>query len=827
MSIHPIEHHPTTHQLHRRTVLGIGAGLAAAGSAFSVFGPPAAHAQDEYELMRQRYAELLCGPSDADMSHPAIQDAVRARDAVMATHLGNITDQSDRVFSDLPLTDLADDESAMVQSTSLQLSTMAKVWGTPTSEYHQDSDVAETIVTGLQKLCELQYHEGHREFGNWYHWEIGAPRGIVDTASIMGDHVPDELRQTIAAAIEWYIPDPNYNYPPYHPDGQKWNNGSNRLEMCLYAIVGAILGRQPERIELGATAAPIAYEYVTEESGFYRDGSFLYHVNVPYTGSYGRALVLAASLILPLLSGTTWEIPPEGTKPLMTGVERCIRPWVYNAQTLSGVLGRAVSRSNVDAYGVMSAVLALAEGAEPDLRTHWYGVVKGWMERDAQDAFFEQNEVIHAIYAARLAASPVEALPEPVGSHLFPEMDRFTHRQSGWCVSVSTASFRTRRWEVMSGENLKCWHQSAGTRYLHIDEDLGQYVSNWFPTMDPLRFPGTTVDALPQEDMSGGLPAWPGDERKIGPVGIDHVTGGTSVGGRREDDGFYVEASNAVWVHHTQPWNSTGFARLAWFTLADGVVCLGSGITAGDSGHPMESILDQRMVLIDAARTWYADGQPVPGSDELGWEDELSGVRALTLPGVESFIALGEPFTVRMKHEERQGAWRDINTGRSATVHTGEYQTAWLDHGADAKDAAFAYLLAPGLSAADAHRRSQSPGVTVLANTAELQAVRAGDFTGLVFHSAGELRDRGVTVVCPDEVTVALLRSKDGVEVAVSDPTQQDRVLECVITIPGLRSYRIEHADDGISHTSERNDLRLTINSDAGDGGSYRLELRR
>lgn len=814
------------HPIRRRRLFQLGAGLATTAGAFSVFGAtPAWAADDEYDALRERYVQLLCGPTDADMSPPSVQAAVQARDGVMATHLASMSDQPDRVFSNLVLVDLT--SSSNVQTTALQLSTMAKVWGTPTSAYHHDADVAEIVVSGLAKLVELQYHAGHQEFDNWYHWEIGAARGVVDSTAILHDHVPPDLLQQVADAIEWYIPDPNYNYPPYRPEGQSWNTGSNRLEMCLYTAVGAILGRQPERIALAASAAPIAYEYVTEESGFYRDGSFLFHVNVPYSGSYGRALILAASLVLPLLSGSQWEIPPEGTKPLMTGVERCVRPWVYNAVTLPGVLGRAVSRGDVDAYGLMSAILALAEGADAELKQTWYGIVKGWMERDPQQQFFQQNEVIHAIYAARLIASPVTAVPEPSGSQLFAEMDRLTHRGPGWCFSLSTASFRTRRWEVMSGENLKCWHQSAGTRYLHMAADPGQYVTNWFPTMDPLRFPGTTVDARPQEDMSGGLVAWPGDERKIGPVGIDQMTGGSSVGGTRASDGFYQGATNAVWVHHTQPWESTGFAKLAWFTLADGVVCLGAGITAGDSGHPMESILEQRMVLLDEAKTWYVNGRLVPGSDQLEWQREVRGVKALTLPGVASFLALDEPLTVNLKHEERQGAWRDINTGRSATVHTGEYQTAWLDHGVHASAERFGYFLAPGLGVDDAMARVRNLGITVVSNTPEVQAVRSGEFLGLVFHEAGTIRDRGLTCTCPDEVTLSILRTDNRIELAMADPTQQERSLEWTVAVPGLRSWSLGHVDEGLTVDKGADVVTVTVDDSAADGRSFRLELLR
>src|SRR5699024_7624374 len=153
--------------------------------------------------------------------------------------------------------------------------------------------------------------------------------------------------------------------------------------------------------------------------------------------------------------------------------------------------------------------------------------------------------------------SGIDALPEHDGTCLFPDMDRFTHRGPGWCISVATASSRTRRWDVMGGENAKAWHQNAGTRSRHLDSDPRQYVQGWFPTVDPYRMPGTTIDTAPQEDLAGGMEAFPGDTERIGPVGIDDATGGSSVGGRYERDGFYADATHATWAHHTQSWRST------------------------------------------------------------------------------------------------------------------------------------------------------------------------------------------------------------------------------------------------------------------------------
>src|SRR5699024_12433301 len=125
--------------LTRRAALGLSAGLFAGSRAFSVFSPSAqalaarADTEDEFELILQRYSELMAGPPDADTSHPQLQEALAAmsgRTEELLTLIEPGPDR-DRVFDDLPLVDL--DYTSEIQSTALQLSELAQSWAAPGS----------------------------------------------------------------------------------------------------------------------------------------------------------------------------------------------------------------------------------------------------------------------------------------------------------------------------------------------------------------------------------------------------------------------------------------------------------------------------------------------------------------------------------------------------------------------------------------------------------------------------------------------------------------------------------------------------------------------
>src|SRR5699024_6229395 len=166
----------------RRTFI-MGSGIIGAGLAVpTIFSPEVADAATPYEQVLARYAELLVGAPDADVSHPAVQEALEGKaqrcDELRAALVAG--PDRDRVFQDLPLVDL--DYSLEIQSTALHLSSMAQAWAAPGSRYLGHEELGAEIIAGLQTLHDLQYHAGQAEFGNWYHWEIGGPRGIVETA---------------------------------------------------------------------------------------------------------------------------------------------------------------------------------------------------------------------------------------------------------------------------------------------------------------------------------------------------------------------------------------------------------------------------------------------------------------------------------------------------------------------------------------------------------------------------------------------------------------------------------------------------------------------
>lgn len=806
--------HVGNNEISRRTILKVGAGVGVAVGAagFSIFSPRTAHAADEFELIRNRYVELLVGPADADTSAPEIVKKIEQMTADTDALLAEVVhdDGRDRVFADLPLVDITESDS--IQLTALNLSNMAKSWAAPGSPYQSDPDLGKVIVDGLQTLHDLAYNADTSEFDNWYHFEIGTPRGILETATMVGSIVPDQLRNDLIAAVTHFIPDPKFQYPPDDPRHHE-STGSNRLYLCQNVLVAAALVEDADRAALAAGGIPDAIKLTTLKDGMYFDGSVIAHTNVPYTGTYGRELVTTSSFVLAMLGGTQWDLDEAEIGPFRKGVVRAFVPWTSFAQTHMPVGGRAVGRGNMTSAWLMGGTLALAEGAPAELAREWQGYVRGWLELSTAVNFFAERPLSEALLGQKLLDSDVPALHDTPGPRLFPEMDRILARGDGWCFTIATASTRTRGFETQNDENLKAWHQGSGARYLYVDTEQAQYL-NWFPTVDPNRMPGTTIDTQQFGESQDG-------------AGAFVFVGGSQVGGTRADDGFYQQPAYAGWVQQLESYESDMVAKLSWFFLGDRIVCLGADIHGGSADNLVETILENRAVKNEQLQQWYVNGALVAESGQNGWRTSIPEVRNMTLPGCAGFVMLGDPRTVEFVRETRSGAWSDLSPKYDPTVHTNDFHTAWLDHGAAPQEASFAYLMAPLATPERTDELTSDPGVTVLRNDVTVQAVMADGigFVSANFHDEAVIEAGPLSISGRKETCVSLLSTERRMEIAMADASQIRTERRTILTLPSDQQPRLVYADPTVEVNISGSEVDMLIDCSTPDGRSHHVEL--
>lgn len=564
--------------LSRRRFVGVVGGLAAGAAVGSLRDVPALAApatratSDVFETMRVRCVGLLTG-GDFDGADPDFAAAVAQVDETATAHR-DLVDRSadrDRVFADLPLAvEDSYDASARVSTTLIRLEQLAVAYRTPGSAFEGDAGLLADVLAGMDTANRVMYHAGREEFGNWYHWEIAGPNALMNTCVLVSAHVPAEALARYIAAVDHFIPDPHYQYID---ERRKPSTDSNRMHLCRAVLLRGVLGRSTEKIELSRAALTDVFGYVTSGVGFYADGSYRYHNNLAYTGSYGLAFIDQFSDQLVLYGGSPWELTGTEADFAFGTVDRAFAPVVYNGQVLDFVRGRAISRyTGGGEVGLLATeiVLRLADATDVPTGARWRAMAKGWLARNGSDDPLAGGTIPRiALFKDVLGDPAVVAAPEPVHHVLFANMDRAVHRRRGWAYAIAMSSLRIGRYETMNGENPRGWHTGEGMTSL-CNGDSGQFTDGFWPTVDPKRLPGTTVDSWPLADGEGR---------------------GGSVPDRPWAGGAVLDSEFAVVGMELQAIQSPLRAKKSWFCLDDAVVALGAEITGG-GGYYLKPVAD-------------------------------------------------------------------------------------------------------------------------------------------------------------------------------------------------------------------------------------------
>ncbi|MGH8793853.1 MAG: hypothetical protein ACRDXX_14565, partial [Stackebrandtia sp.] len=232
----------------RRTTMKTGVVAAAGG--LLVFRSPVASAlgfqdpeEDVYAELLTRWAGILVGGEVSDDNEDYAK-AVAAQDKIAKTRLDTIiTDPgANTPWEDLPLGQDEEDASTMT-SVANRLREIAVPYATPASELYGDASAAEAVAAGAKILVDSVYHEGQDQYANWWDWEIGTPRSLLDACVLIGDALDGETLTNVVAAVDHFIPDPTRMI-----DGALISTGANRVDLCKSTALRGALGGAADKL---------------------------------------------------------------------------------------------------------------------------------------------------------------------------------------------------------------------------------------------------------------------------------------------------------------------------------------------------------------------------------------------------------------------------------------------------------------------------------------------------------------------------------------------------------------------------------------------------
>lgn len=807
----------------RRTLLRASgaAALAGAGLTTGAGTSLAADGTTPADLVARRRLMLIGSRSAAGIPELAAQlEYVRWAAAGSWKTMLKTADRT-TLWADTPLTGIGTSAATTgmlaLQFTRLRALTMG--YTVPGNPLYGNAGLGADIVSGLQFLNAKAYKTGMTPAGNWWFWEVGIPRTVVDILALLNAEVPAQLRSALLAAIRWFTPDPNTRgrSAPFAETGA--NRSDKALTWCMLGILDSNtteIARGRDALSDTADAGRWSvFAYVNKGDGFYTDGSFVQHTYLPYAGSYGVVALSGIAEIIALLRGTTWAVTDPARSILLDAIEKTYAPFVWDGRFMDTARGRAMSRQNeqdyVAGFGLISSVLLLAPACEEPYRSRFLSLAKGWLQRctDQKLVGHTTQTVAKSLLALDvLADGTVQAAPAPVYTWMFADQDRLVHQRPGWGYTVSISSNRIGRYEWGNNENKLGWYQGDGTAFLYTRQDPAQFSANFWPTVDPYRLPGTTVNTesrasgtnpsgteIPRafQAFAGGIAM----DRRWGVLGMDHLNHNKSLS-----------------------------AVKSWFFLDDAVVCLGAGIT-GTGGAAVQTTVENRSFAVGGAPPVYTDSTKrslAPGAAPVAASrsvhvDGLGGYVFLAAEGVSGVPAVSVV--------ARTGKWQDINTGSDTAGASDplsrDYVTITHGHGVNPAGAGYAYMVLPTAPLAKTLAQSDLPDTQVLANTKACQMIEVKKY-GLVlanfFTATSRIFPGKGVYASSGPCTLAVRDTGTALSLVVSDPSRTQASVR--VTLPGTKWGRVQKADQGTTLVST-NPLVVEIQLDGRGHQKYMI----
>jgi hyaluronate lyase len=371
---------------------------------------------------------------------------------------------------------------------------------------------------------------------------------------------------------------------------------------------------------------------------------------------------------------------------------------------------------------------------------------------------------------------------ELLGHWTFASMDQAVHLRPGWGFALSMSSSRVYNYESINSENLHGWFQGDGMTYFY-NSDLGQFSDDFWPTVDPYRLPGTTVDTTTRANSSG--------QSYLSPK---NWVGGATL------------FTNGVAGMDLAPYNSTLTAKKSWFMFDDEVVCLGAGITCSGSAD-IQTTAVNRKISSGNTNAFVVDGITMPTT--LGWQTNRANTTWCSLDAMGGCYFPGGA-TVDALRQARTASWSQINSGGTTSSTTKNYLTLWFDHGVKPANVNYAYVLLPNYTTAQVSSYAASPEMTILQNSTNAQAVKETTLNVVAANFWNDGTNTVDLITVNKKASVMTQETTTGLSVAVSDPTQTNT--GSILVTLNVAANSIASTDPAITVTQLRPTIQMTAN---------------
>ncbi len=656
-----------------------------------------ASVKDAYTDRLDDWNGIIAGNQYYDSKNEQMAKLNQELEGKVADSLSSISSQADRIYLWEKFSNYK--TSANLTATYRKLEEMAKQVTNPSSRYYKDETVVRTVRDSMEWMHKHVYNSEKSIVGNWWDYEIGTPRAINNTLSLMKEYFSDEEIKKYTDVIEKFVPDPEHFRKT--TDNPFKALGGNLVDMGRVKVIAGLLRKDDQEISSTIRSIEQVFKLVDQGEGFYQDGSYI----VAYTGAYGNVLIDGLSQLLPVIQKTKNPIDKDKMQTMYHWIDKSFAPLLVNGELMDMSRGRSISRANseghVAAVEVLRGIHRIADMSEGETKQRLQSLVKTIVQSDSYYDVFKNLKTYKDISLMQSLLSDAGVASVPRTSYLsaFNKMDKTAmyNAEKGFGFGLSLFSSRTLNYEHMNKENKRGWYTSDGMFYLY-NGDLSHYSDGYWPTVNPYKMPGTTETDAKRADSDTG---------KVLPSAF--------VGTSKLDD------ANATATMDFTNWNQTLTAHKSWFMLKDKIAFLGSNIQ-NTSTDTAATTIDQRKLESGNPYKVYVNDKEASLTEQ---EKDYPETQSVFLESSDSKKNIGYFFfkksSISMSKALQKGAWKDINEGQSDKEVENEFLTISQAHKQNGDS--YGYMLIPNVDRATFNQMIKELESSLIDNNETLQSV--------------------------------------------------------------------------------------------------------
>ncbi|HDP1886160.1 TPA: polysaccharide lyase 8 family protein [Staphylococcus aureus] len=767
----------------------------------------------DYEKLRNTWLDVNYGYDKYDEKNDAMKKKFEATENEAKKLLSEMKTESGRTYLWDSAKDL-DNKSADMTRTYRNIEKIAEAMKHPKTTLNTDQN-KNKVKDALEWLHKNAYGKeptdkvkeltenfkitdsSKKKALNWWDYEIGTPKSLTNTLILLNGDISSDEKKKYTAPIKTFAPDSDKILSSVgQPEQAK---GGNLVDITKVKLLESIIEEDKDMMKKSIDSFNKVFTYVQDSAtdkdrnGFYKDGSYIDHKDVPYTGAYGVVLLEGISQMMPMIKETPFNDKTQNNTTLKSWIDDGFLPLIYKGEMMDLSRGRAISRENETSHSasatVMKSLLRLSDAMDDSTKAKYKKIVKTSVKSDSS---YGQNDTLSSYSDISKMKSLMEDSTISTNGltqqlKIYNDMDRVTYHNKDldFAFGLSMTSKNVARYESINGENLKGWHTGAGMSYLY-NSDVKHYRDNFWATADMKRLAGTTT--LENEEPKGT------DVKK---------SSKTFVGGTKFDD---QHASIGMDFENQ---DKTLTAKKSYFILNDKIVFLGTGIKSTDSSKNPVTTIENRKAN---GYTLYTDDKQTTASDNQGTNSVF--LESTNKPKNNIGYHFLNKSKISIKKETHTGNWKEINKSQKDTQKTDEYYEVTQKH--SNSDNKYGYVLYPGLSK-DVFK-SKASQVTIVKQEDDFHVVKDNEsvWAGVNYSDSAKTFEINGTKVEVKTKGMFILKKKDDKTYECSfynpESTNTASDIESKISMTG---YSITNKNTSTSNESGvRFELQQTLNKD-------------